>query len=215
MPLDDAFIDWWFAPWRAAAAPLLPGPPLAGMDGELARRDGYRLWCERLGVAPDLPAAMDPAWAEVGGADPATLAGAARLFGGLLAARAHDAAGLAALSAAERGWCLRTAATQPLPSGGRDLYAATDPPALRGLCELASHLRAGFPGLWPRLRIGLDAGSAARIDELLAAMPEPDAGGAGAARVRRCWLLCRARAAATADPKSASPAPAQPIIDSR
>ncbi|MFS2007999.1 hypothetical protein ACEN9F_30770 [Duganella sp. CT11-25] len=188
-PLPDAFVDWWFAPWRAAP----DRSPHAAMTGALSLRDGYRLWCAQLDLAPGLPPSFDPAWAEAAGTDPAALGPAARLFGGLLAARTQDAAALAKLSAAERGWCLRTAATQPLACYGRESYVASDTLELRGLCELACHLQAAFPGLWPRLRAGLDAATTARIADLLAAMPLP-LGAATAARVRRCWLLCRARA---------------------
>lgn len=192
-PLSDDFIDWWFAPWRAAADP----PPHAAMAGTLSLRDGYQAWCAQLDLPPGLPRDLDAAWAQASGTDPAALGAAARLYGGLLAARNQDAPALATLPAAERTWCLSTAATQPLACYGRDLYLAGDTLALRGLCELACHLEAAFPGLWPRLRCGIDAASAARIDELLSAMPQP-LGGATASRVRRCWLLCRARAMQTA-----------------
>jgi hypothetical protein len=188
-PLPDAFIDWWFAPWHDASGP----PSHPAMAGALAQRDAYQLWCADLGLAPGLPHHFDPAWAEASGTDPAALGAAARLYGGLLAARAQDGTALATLGSADRLWCLRTAATQPLTCHGRALYVASDTLELRGLCELACHLQRAFPGLWPRLRGRCDVPSQARIAELLAAMaPAPDL---GAARARRCWLLCRARAA--------------------
>lgn len=188
-PLPDAFLDWWFAPWRAAPTAGLH----QGMDGVLARRDGYRLWCAQLDLTPGLPSTFDPSWAEICGIDCAALAAPARLFGGLLAARAQDAVALAALPSEERDWCLRTASTQPLVSHGRHLYLAGDTLELRGLCELACHLQTAFPGLWPRLRAGLDNSVAARINELLSAMASPlDA--TGGTRVHRCWRLCRVRA---------------------
>ncbi|WP_164557787.1 hypothetical protein HF313_16450 [Massilia atriviolacea] len=187
--LPDGFLDWWFAPWRTAPQP----PPHAAMAGTLSLRDGYRLWCAQLGLPPALPPSFDPAWAEASGTDPAALGATARLYGGLLAARTQDGAALATLCAAERAWCLRLASTQPLACHGGPLYLDSDTLALRGLCELACHLEAGFPGLWPRLRCGLDAAVGARIATVLAAMPQA-LGAAGAERARRCWLLCRARA---------------------
>lgn len=187
--LPGDFIDWWFAPWGAAPERA----PHATMAGALSLRDGYRLWCNQLGLAPGLPASFDPAWAEASGTDAAALGATARLYGGLLAARNQDMQALATLPAAGRIWCLSTAAAQPLACYGRDLYTASDTLELRGLCELACHLEGAFPGLWPRLRCGRDPASMARIGELLPAMPQP-LGGATAARIRRCWLLCRARA---------------------
>ncbi|MFB9241717.1 hypothetical protein IV454_18765 [Massilia antarctica] len=189
-PLPDGFLDWWFAPWHATAQ----APAHAAMAGALSLRDGYRLWCAQAGLAPGLPPCFEPRWAEASGTDPAALGAAARLYGGLLAARAQDAAALATLPPTERDWCLRLAATQPLPCYGRELYLDADTLELRGLCELACHLEAAFPGLWPRLRGGLDAASVARIAVLLGAMAQP-LGAATAARARRCWLLCRVRAA--------------------
>ncbi|WP_167221640.1 hypothetical protein [Massilia rubra] len=187
--LPDAFLDWWFAPWDAAAQPA----PHAAMAGVLALRDGYHVWCAHAQLAPGLPPSFDPAWAEASGTDGSALGPTAQLYGGLLAARAQDTAALATLSTAQRDWCLRLAATQPLHSHGGDAYLPGDSLALRGLCELACHLQAGFPGLWPRLRGGIDAASGARIATLLAAMPHAlDA--VAAARARRCWLRCRARA---------------------
>ncbi|MYM98639.1 hypothetical protein [Duganella vulcania] len=193
--LPAAFVDWWFAPWQIAPA----RPPHAAMDGVMAMRDGYRLWCAQLQLMPGLPPSFDPEWAAAAGTDPAALAPAARLFGGLLAARAQDGPALATLPAQDRDWCLRVAATQPLACYGREHYAAGDTLALRGQCELACHLEAAFPGLWPRLRLGLDTADAARIGQLLAAMPAP-LGAATAARVRRCWLLCSMRASQTCVP---------------
>ena len=187
--LPGDFIDWWFAPWHAAPERA----PHAAMEGTLSLRDGYRLWCDQLDLAPGLPAAFDAAWVEASGTDPAALGTSARLYGGLLAARTCDAAALATLPAADRAWCLSTAATQPLACYGRDLYVASDSLELRGLCELACHLEAAFPGLWPRLRCGRDPAGMARIGQLLAAMPQP-LGDTTAARIRRCWLLCRTRA---------------------
>jgi hypothetical protein len=191
--LPDAFLDWWFAPWRSAPDGISPGGPHGAMRGTLALRDGYRLWCAQAALAPDLPPSFDPDWAEASGTDGAALGPAARLYGGLLAARTQDAAALATLCASERGWCLRLAATQPLACHGRAVYLAGDSLELRGLCELACHLEAAFPGLWPRLRSGIDAASGARIATLLACMPQA-LEAAAAARARRCWLLCRARA---------------------
>ncbi|SFL98189.1 hypothetical protein SAMN02982985_02241 [Rugamonas rubra] len=188
-PLADDFVDWWFAPWRHAA--LAPAPAAE----PLARRDGYRLWCRRAGIAAELPAAFDPAWQVAAGGDGATLRAAARLFAGLLAARAQRAAMLGELSPAERKWCLGVAATQPLLACAAPPYAAGDALEVAGLVELARRLEPRFAGLWPRLRLGLPAALAARVDALLPAAAGQPAE-ASPRRAQRCWRLCLGRLAA-------------------
>ncbi len=187
--LTRDFIDWWFAPWDYAGG----APPLPAVD-RLALRDGYRLWCRRAGIAADLPARFDPAWQAVAAVQGDALLAGARLFGGLIAARAQRRDGLAELAFAERKWCVGVAATQPLHGWPGLRFRAADGIELRGLAELACRLEADFPGLWPRLQLTLPRAAAARLEGLLAgvAPAPPDA---SAPRARRCWNLCLSRAA--------------------
>lgn len=181
-----AFADWWFAP---ECGDVLPGAPQ--QTGLLARRDGYRLHCRRDGLPPALPPFMSAGWPLALGLG-AGLRPAARLYAGLLAAREHDAAALSRLAPADRAWCLRLAATQPLRAcapgnGGADL-------TLRGLAELACHLERDFPGLWPRLRLALDQPTRDGVAALLPSLAPPAA--MATARAQRCWLACRRQAGA-------------------
>lgn len=190
----DAFLDWWFNPWDYAVD--LVTPP-AHMHDALARRDGYRPWCRQAGLAADLPLRCAAGWSALAESDGQALLATAQLFGGLLAARQQQGAALAELAPAQRAWCLRTAALQPLVSYGEAQYLPADTLALRGLSELAHHLEHGFPGLWPRLRLLLPDDARSRIAQLRAALdgaPPP----AGALRVQRCWRMCRERVHADA-----------------
>lgn len=180
-PLSDGFLDWWFAPWD------LGGDPPAFSDGAsvLARRHGYRIWCDAAGVPADLPASWDSGWQVLAVSDSALLRRAAGLYAALLAARLARHAQLTALPLAERRWCMGVAVTQPL-------QALTEPgPATAlqewGVAELAGALEAGFVGLWPRLRLvlGVDAFDIA-----------PGSATPGAStRSLRCWRMCLDRAA--------------------
>ncbi|QGZ42144.1 hypothetical protein IP92_05458 [Pseudoduganella flava] len=181
MQPDDAFVDWWHTPWRLPYAPQA-WPDGAAPAGELARRHGYRLWCDAAGVPAALPATFDPQWQAMARCDGPALETAAGLYGGLLAARERDHAALARLPLAQRRWCMSVALTQPLTALVPGL-AGTD----RGLAELAAALAAGFPGLWPRLRLLLPPEQTAHIAPAGAAAASP--------RLARCWRLCAERAA--------------------
>jgi hypothetical protein len=177
-PLADSFLDWWFAPWELGGAPA----PFAPDASPLARRHGYRAWCDAIGVPADLPPAWDSGWQAAAVSDAALLRRAASLYAALLSARGNEPARLAALPLAERRWCMAVAITQPLqplaaPAGSLEAW---------GLAELAGALERGFAGLWPRLRLVL-GGEAIAI---------PAAGAtSSAARRLRCWRLCLERAA--------------------
>ena len=197
--LSEAFLDWWFAPWELAPddAWLQAGWPLAEPD-LLARRDGYRVWCQHAGLATSLPALRDPGWEMLAGLDGAQLHGTARLLGGVLAARAADLRALDALDVAQRRWCSGVASVQPLavwqplPVPVSGLTSVE----LAGLAQLAHVLEAGFAGLWPRLRLLLAPSLRAALDALMpdiALQPAPAL--ADAARMQRCWSMCQRRQA--------------------
>ncbi|WEF32238.1 hypothetical protein [Pseudoduganella chitinolytica] len=176
--LTEDFLDWWFAPWQLGGTVA----PLAQTASPLARRHGYRAWCDMAGVPADLPPAWDGGWQAAAVSDAALLRRAARLYAALLAARMARPALLATLPLAERRWCMGIATTQPL-------QALTAPaPSLEawGLAELAGALQAHFAGLWPRLRLVLGAQAG---DE-----PCTETSSAAAARRLRCWRLCLERA---------------------
>lgn len=179
--LSDAFLAWWFAPWDLGGAQ----PGFAQGASALARRHGYRLWCEAARVPADLPPAWDSGWQMVAMSDAGMLRRAARLYAAMLAARSARPALLAELPLTERRWCMGVALTQPL-------QALTEPQAASGLeawgvAELAGALEAGFTGLWPRLRRVLDTDT---IDVAAAVLPP-----AAATRQLRCWRMCLERAA--------------------
>lgn len=177
-PLADRFIDWWFAPWHLGGA----APPFAPDASPLARRHGYRLWCDAMGVPADLPSAWDSGWQAAAVSDATLLRRAASLYAALLAARGNEPARLAALPLAERRWCLGLALTQPL----QPLAAPASSLENWGLAELAGALEAGFAGLWPRLRLVLGGETIA--------VPATGATPAAVRRLR-CWRLCLDRAA--------------------
>jgi hypothetical protein len=178
-PLSDNFVDWWFAPWNLGG-----GTPAFAQDASpLARRHGYRIWCDAAGVPADLPASWDSGWQIVAVSDGGLLRRAARLYAALLAARMSRHGQLAALPMAERRWCMGVANTQPL-------QALTEPEAETpleawGIAELGAALEAGFAGLWPRIRIVL--GSAPALPAVKAQ--------SSATRSLRCWRMCLDRAA--------------------
>lgn len=190
--LPHAFVDWWFAPWSYAHR-VDAHLPLAA--DRLGQRDGYRLWCDRTGIAADLPGNFDPAWSDAVCTDGSQLKATARLFAGLMAARDHEQPVLDALPFAERKWCISIAATQPLLRCRQARYSTADAIEVRGLVELARRLKNGFPGLWPRLRLMLPAGEAAQVDRLLDTAVAT-ASDTSAVRAQRCWRLCRNYAAA-------------------
>jgi hypothetical protein len=190
--LPEPFLDWWFAPWEYADRKAVG---LADGGDGLARRDGYRLWCERERVAPDLPVRGDPAWHIACSTDGQKLMRSASLFAGLFAARAHDRTLLHQLSLSDRKWCAGIASLQPLHSmqaAGGDTALA-----LRGLAELAIRLEGAFPGMWSRLRLLLPVGPTRAVDAVVAAANGATGQRATATlRVQRCWQLCEERAAA-------------------
>lgn len=184
-PLSEGFLDWWFAPWELGGAT----PAFAQGASALARRHGYRLWCDAAGIPADLPPAFDSGWQVAAQRDSGLLRHAASLYAAMLAVRQGRQAALTALAPAERRWCMGIAATQPL-------LALTQPePATAletwGLAELAGALDAGFAGIWPRLRLVLGAGDPTVVRDESAAVP------AAAARRLRCWRLCFDRAASS------------------
>jgi len=189
------FLDWWFAPWEYAAGQEDLLPQAAGLA---AQRDGYRLWCRRAGIAPDLPAHFDASWQVVALRKHNDFLRCAHLFGGLFAAREHNFDELGQLPRETRLWCLGVALTQPLQTarhGSRRALAGGI--EVRGLLELALRLEQGFPGMWSRLALmlpaplstllasALDVGDGVAVAEL--ASPEQ-------ARLQRCWKICAARA---------------------
>ena len=197
--LSDPFLDWWYAPWERAPddAWLQSGWPLPEPD-QLARRDGYRLWCRHAGVDPDLPPLLDPGWEMLADLTAAQLRGTARLLGGLLAARAANLPALGALGAAQQRWCSGVASVQPLPLW--QPFPAPVPDAagveLAGLAQLAHLLETSFTGLWPRVRLVLAPPLRGAVEALLpqrALLPPPTL--AETARVQRCWAMCRRRLA--------------------
>lgn len=190
--LPQAFLDWWFAPWDYAGR-VVSGLPLA--RDILARRDGYRLWCERERVTPDFPARFEPSWHIACSKEREKLLQSARLFAGLFAAREHDHALLDQLSLADRKWCAGIASLQPLRSA-RTTESNTQI-AVRGLAELATRLECDFPGMWSRLRLLLPDEPAREVDAIIAPGKKSEQESTAALRrVQRCWQMCHARAAA-------------------
>jgi len=193
----DAFLRWWFEPWRYG------GPPLSAYcDSVLAQRDGYRHWCAQAGVVAELPHRPQLEWQAAVCTDRAQLLRAAELFGGLLAARRHRQEELALLAPALRRWCLAVALTQPLADWRPDLPAGLRGPRGRGLSELALRMEHVFPGMWSRLRLLLPDELAAAVSAALtdpapaSATPAlPVAPPAVRERDRRCWLMCLAQGA--------------------
>jgi len=183
--LSDGFLDWWFAPSPPGGVP----PAFAQGAGPLARRHGYRLWCEAAGIPADLPPAFDSGWQVAAQTDAALVRRAASLYAAMLAVRTGRQAQLTALPPGERRWCMGIAATQPLqPLTTAD---AATPLETWGLAELAAALDAGFAGVWPRLRIVLQMADPDIARNTAIATP------AAATRRLRCWGLCLERAAHT------------------
>lgn len=182
--LPQEFFDWWFEPWNYAPAAL---HPLA--SDRVARRDGYRLWCDAMEIPANLPQEFDAGWQVAVADEGAQLIATARLFGGLVAARAHDDTLLRQLSIEERRWCVSIASTQPLVAAD---VTCDDDIALRGLVELARRLERNFPGMWPRLRLLLSPEQAERSTTLAGMAAGQNEG--PAARAQRCWSLCSAQA---------------------
>jgi hypothetical protein len=187
--LSDAFIDWWFAPWRYAVPAHAPSADL------LAQRDRYGDWCKEADVQAAMPATFDPGWQVAAVAAAGELRRAAELFGGLAAARMQDRQVLGGLAIADRRWCMGVALTQPMKGCGEIPFHDNDRAEVRGLAELARRLGYGFPGAWTRLRLMLPGPLAARVDTLLTAAPPAATPTAAAeARIQHLWQMCRARA---------------------
>lgn len=188
---SDAFLQWWFEPWRYGGG-ALP----AVCDSVLGRRAIYRQWCDGSDVIAGLPAHPVWDWQAALCYEAPQLMRAAELFAGLLAARSHRNDELARLDPELRRWCLAVALTQPLadwcvmpPSSAA---ADANTVAWRGLAELALRLERVFPGMWSRLRLLLPSDARQGVAAAMAA-------GARAAltpreRDRRCWLMCLAHA---------------------
>jgi hypothetical protein len=159
-------------------------------------RDGYRLWCARLGVAAEFPEEFDPAWHVAGIRDSEELMRSARLFGGLFAARAHDQEALSQLGIEQRKWCAGVASVQPL-RGWEGLPAWRGAGIeVRGLGELAVRLENGFPGMWSRLRLMLPQSCIEPVEAALKqARSATAADAASNGRALRCWRMCRQHAA--------------------
>lgn len=185
--LPEPFIDWWFAPWELDAACAL-------RSDRLAQRDAYGLWCAQHALAARLPPQFDVGWAGAACSDADELRATARLFAGLMAARAHDQVLLASLSLPERKWCVSVAATQPLQFAVRPAFSSGHTLELLGLSELAWRLQQGFPGLWPRLRLLLEPAEPAlltQLDGILAG--SHNLANVSMLRAQRCWQVCRQR----------------------
>lgn len=191
--LSSSFLDWWFAPWSYAGASPAGMP---AVTDSMRLRDGYRLWCTAACIPADLPERFDPEWQAAGVSSEEELRAAARLFAGLIAAREHRQQMLRALPAAERRWCASVASIQPLRGIVKPLPEREARIEACGIAELAIRLEAGFGGVWPRLRLMLDAPLAAEVQDIVDAMATPpEQTHAATVRAQRCWALCRQRVA--------------------
>lgn len=191
--LSDNFIDWWFAPWRYAIAPIS-----ATVDDDvISQRDGYRNWCAQAAIASELPPQFDPHWSSAAVENADLLAQAASLFMGLIAARQPLKAqqqSFNLLTLDDRKWCLSLAATQLLPAYAVEHPESDDDCAIRGMAELAIRLDAGFPGLWPRLQMTLQEADRAAVQlRLQNNWADHEVITRSATRSQRCWRLCLQR----------------------
>lgn len=194
--LSDDFIDWWFAPWRYAIAPL----PAAMNEDVISQRDGYRNWCAEAAIASELPQQFDPQWSSAAVSNAGLLAQAARLFMGLIAARQPLTAQQETLNVLpfdDRKWCLSLAATQLLPAYAVDHPDDDEDCAIRGMTELAIRLNAGFPGIWSRLQMTLQEADRAAVQlRLQNNWADHAVITRSATRSQRCWRLCLQRCSA-------------------
>ncbi|WP_155835198.1 hypothetical protein [Herbaspirillum sp. RV1423] len=187
--LPPFFLEWWFAPWMYAPEQ----PPMPHIAGLLAQRDGYRLWCSRAGLVPELPRVFDSAWHIAALRHRNELLRCAGLFGGLFAARERDQAALQGLPRDLQRWCMSVALAQPLKAADMNLPAQAGLEG-RGLLELGRRLEQDFPGLWSRLLLMLPRAQANLLAETLA-RGRTDVGvdadsGAVDVRAQRCWRIC-------------------------
>jgi hypothetical protein len=192
--LGQDFLDWWFAPWHYLDMAGLPGLG----DKLVARRDGYRAWCEQAGLTPDLPGLFDPGWQSAALQHAALLRHRAGLFGGLFVARARAQDMLKTLTPEARSWCQRVSLAQPLTRCVADsaLFSEASPDVVMvGLAELAWRLEQDFPGMWTRLRWLLDPPERTHLDLALSSARRQQASESPAAgrRALRCWQFCSAR----------------------
>ena len=191
--LSDAFIDWWFAPWRYAITPSLS----AVNEDLVSQRDGYRNWCAQAAVPSELPPQFDPHWSSAAVSNADLLTQSASLFMGLIAARQPLKAQqqtLNLLAFDDRKWCLSLAATQLLPAYAVDHPDSDEDCAIRGMSELAIRLNSGFPGLWSRLQMMLlEADRAAVQLRVQNNWADHDVIARSATRSQRCWRLCLQR----------------------
>lgn len=190
--LSQLFLEWWFDPWRYAA---VRNRSMLDAEDYFGRRDAYRLWCLDAGVAQGLPPKFDAGWCVMACRTSATVLGAARLFGGLVAARDRNLDSLCFFRPAERKWCLSIAATQPLQSLSGLLVQSVGGAQLCGLLELSIYLERGFPGLWSRVRLALPDALAQEMGTHLDTCRADRSGNAQSdSRPQRCWRMCLARA---------------------
>lgn len=193
--LSQQALDWWFSPWAYAlnSAGLMPYA-----TDPLGQRDGYRLWCEKAGVAADLPLAINPRWEVAFTNSGEELMATARLFRGLVLAREHDHEKLAAMPFNDRKWCTSVASTQPLRPSWENGTGPQEPIEIEGLLDMALRLQHGFPGAWSRLRLALPADVCKTVESLMQQVRADQASiDASATRAQRCWHMCRGRAEAS------------------
>jgi len=189
--LSDSFIDWWHAPWSDA----IEAPAMYGED-HFGRSDAYMLWCEHAGMNAALPTTFDTGWSMLENLRHEELSGIARLFGGIIAARAHALDFSAQLSLIERKWCASIASTQPLNMAPGAAYTAADGLNLMGLTELAWRVERDFCGLWPRVALRIEKPVRSRIVQILGNIPAfPEETRSGTLRAQRCWQISRRQAA--------------------
>lgn len=188
MTMSPEFLQWWFSPWANVADSRTN---IGVEDDELARRDAYPHWCAQAGVSADFPESCDWRWAEVVTDDVKGLASTARLFMGIIAAGERDQSLLSELPAADRKWCVRVAATQPLSAACKTAYVQTDRMTTRGFVELAARLESDFPGLWSRLSLMIPIPVSTCISELLeTGVLTSNFSNSAIVRAQRCWRLC-------------------------
>jgi len=197
--VSQPILAGWHLPWRAAHSSWLELGPHAQRDDELARRMSYPLWCARLGLMRELPAAIASAWASALGWPEGRFVSAVHLLGLLLklAACRRDSL-LIARDAAQRGvcgaddlrWVLQRACANPAASAVPGPWGEAHTPEQAGFLGVRHAVLHTAPALWPRLRLAFprswddapDAAAAAdapgRLQHLWQAAAQRAAGGA-------------------------------------
>jgi hypothetical protein len=160
----------------------------------LAKRDGYRLWCQGANVEPDLPARFDAGWCFTESFSSASLVGSIQLFSGLMAARAKDFRKLEHFDTFSRKWCLSVAATQPsIPSFDYGAFTrSSDLLLLLAYSELQTHLESQFLGVWSRLRLLLADVDITKLSNFHSTHNADNAAQTmfSSSRAQRCWRMC-------------------------